>query len=173
MALVVETGAGVANAESYASVAEATAYLAARGDTVWAALALAKQEGNLRNATEYMQGMYGGRWLGLRSTLTQALDHPRQDIPVADVKNAVGTTAYYTATELLSVVKAACIVLALKANDGPLAADMSRALVQDTVGPITQKWDKGSSQRVRYVAVDAMLRPFLKPATLSVRVGRA
>lgn len=173
MALVVETGAGLANAESYASVAEADAYLAAVGNAVWGPLITADKETALRRATRYMQGEYGGRWLGLKATVTQALDHPRRDVPVADVYNEPGTVTYYESDELIVAVRNACIELAAKADETDLSPDIDRALIEDTIGPITQRWASGTSQVVRYRTVDAMLGALLKPKGFSVRTGRA
>lgn len=86
MALVVENGTGLAGAEAYVSVADAATYLAARGDTTWAAAATADKEAALRRATAAIDGRYGQQFPGtrLRNRL-QALEWPRADAD--DVEN--------------------------------------------------------------------------------------
>ena len=67
--------AGAATANSYASVAEADAYLAVRGDTsTWTALTLGQKESKLQWAALYLDTL---TFKGTRSTSTQALQWPR------------------------------------------------------------------------------------------------
>lgn len=76
MALVVENGDGLPNAESYISVDDATAYLTAIGEgTEWSALSVAEQEAALRLATSWIDGHYG--WPGQIKVNDQALAWPR------------------------------------------------------------------------------------------------
>ena len=70
MALIIETGAGLPDADSYASVAEADRQLAALGVTDWAPLDEADKEIALRNAPRFMRTNYRLRWAGQRSTHT-------------------------------------------------------------------------------------------------------
>ena len=67
--------AGAATANSYASVAEADAYLAVRGDTsTWTALTTGEKEAKLQWAALYLDTL---TFKGTRSTSTQALQWPR------------------------------------------------------------------------------------------------
>lgn len=67
--------AGAATANSYASVAEADAYLAVRGDTAtWTALTTGQKEAKLQWAALYLDTL---NFRGTRSTSTQALQWPR------------------------------------------------------------------------------------------------
>ena len=67
--------AGAATANSYASVAEADAYLAVRGDTsTWTALTTGEKESKLQWAAIYIDTL---TFKGTRSTSTQALQWPR------------------------------------------------------------------------------------------------
>ena len=54
MSIVIENGAGLADAESYASVAAADARCASLGLTAWAALVEAGKEIALRRATLFV-----------------------------------------------------------------------------------------------------------------------
>ncbi|MGB0972784.1 MAG: DnaT-like ssDNA-binding protein, partial [Mycobacterium sp.] len=96
MALTVEDGTGLAAAESYASAAEAIAYLdahAASGSSnVFTAASTPDQEIALRAATDYLDGNYSSRWLGYRANQVQALDWPRSDVTDIDGYAIASTT---------------------------------------------------------------------------------
>lgn len=70
---------GDAAAESYAAVTDADTYFAARGITTWAAAATPAKESALRIGTTYLENQYRDKWVGIRSTQTQALAWPRVD----------------------------------------------------------------------------------------------
>jgi hypothetical protein len=77
MALIVETGSGLATAESYVSVADAAEYAAARGLT-FPATPEAAAEQALRRATTWLDGRYRGSFPGSRTNRReQALEWPR------------------------------------------------------------------------------------------------
>jgi hypothetical protein len=80
MALIVEDGTGKPDAESYASVADTDAYFAARGVDAWAASSPSSiKEAALRNATEYLEIVYGASFRGQRANAEQALSWPRKN----------------------------------------------------------------------------------------------
>lgn len=154
MALVVEDGTGLPDAEAYISVLDADAYHAARGNAAWAALAEPAKEAALRLGADYMGAVYGLRWAGARLTDTQALDWPR---------DADGVPA--------AVVRANA-ELALRASAGALLADQGPAVKQETVGPLSVIYMDGARQAVRYTLIDAMLAALLRPAGM-IPVRRA
>ena len=155
MALIVEDGTGLSTSEAYISVADASTYFTARGNTTWAAISTDDlREAYLRQATEYMTQVYRSRWEGVRYSETQALDWPREGV-VRD--------SWQDDTDEVPVeVKRACAELALKASSAELYADLTRGVIRETVGPIAVEYDKYSPERVRYSAIDAMLQPYLK-----------
>ena len=76
MALIIETGAGLSNSDTYASLAEATAYTTAYG-LPWGGSDAAK-EAALRRATAFIDATYRGRFVGYRKFgRAQALEWPR------------------------------------------------------------------------------------------------
>lgn len=174
MALEIETGAGSATAESFCSVADADAYHAARGSTLWATMTTAEKEQALRRAVDYMSQTYRLRWAGYRKTDTQALDWPRYNVPKPDT--TVGRFLTYYSDSIVPVeVRNACAELALKAGAGELLADVGQAVTERTVGPITTKFAAGSVAVKRYVAVDRLLAPLLADGgnSSSVRMVRS
>jgi hypothetical protein len=173
MALVVETGTANPAAEAYASVSDADAYFAARGMTLWAPLTPPDKEQALRRSTDYMQQYYRGKWRGYRATSTQALDWPRIDVAILDVKNAQGYQTYYDVTDMPAAVKEACITLSLKAAAGELNPAVGRTVIEERIGPIMQRYEKGGRTTVRYLAVDMMLAALLRSTSFSVTTARA
>lgn len=170
MALTVEDGTGKAGAESYASVATADTYLAARGYTLWATMSEAEREQALRRATEYMEGAYGLKWQGYRRTDTQALAWPRYDVPKPDTDGY-----YYDDDEIPAAVVNACCMLAFKAASGELAEDLDAPVTEETVGPITVRYAQGARQFKKFRSVDMALSGLLTNggSGSSVRVVRA
>jgi len=162
VALVVETGAGLADAESYASVAACTAYHAARGNAAWAALASdTVREQALRRATGYMVQAYRSRWAGHRIYIAQALDWPRYEVPRRDLPGDA-YFAYYASDAVPTEVVHACCELALRAASGDLMADEDQRISAVSAGSVSVTFQQGSSPRKRYPAIDGLLAPLLK-----------
>lgn len=178
MALIVESGTGLASAESYCSVAFATQYHADRGNAAWAALASdTLREQYLRRATEYMVAVYRQLWKGYRAYQVQALDWPRAYCPIPDVVGGTGSfSVYVPMNEVPVVVQRACAELALRAITADLLGDLEQATIREKVGPLEVEYDPNSPQRKRYPQVDRLLKPFLHSLPSedgAVALGRA
>lgn len=175
MALIVEDGTGLANAESYCSVAEATAYHGNIGNAAWASLASdTVREQCLRKATMYMLQRYRPKWAGWRKTSTQALDWPRYNVPIKDAPVLYGgSPSYYDDASVPQTVKDACASLALRAATATLFADESRTVSSETVGPISVTYDAYSGQAVKYKEIDTMLAPYFRSGGGQVLMTRA
>lgn len=174
MALIVETGQGGADSEAYASVADADAYHAARGATLWAPLLDAEKEQALRRATEFMTELYRLRWAGYRMSETQALDWPRYDVPRRDTGSGYGgLRGVYPTDTVPAEVRNACCALAFKAAQGDLAPDLGPQKQSVTVGPITTTYATGTRQSTFHRSIELMLAPLLKSSGANMRVSRA
>lgn len=80
MAFTVETGTGVANANSYIDVAYADSYFTDRGNTGWTGATTQAKQIALIKATDYIETRWGRRFLGSGPlTETQGLSFPRLD----------------------------------------------------------------------------------------------
>jgi hypothetical protein len=167
MALIVEDGTGLLDAESYASVAEADAYHAARGNTAWANVA--EKEAMLRRATDYMTQAYRMRWAGDRVYDAQALDWPRAWVPITSRSYAF---SYLSQTLVPIEVKRACMELALIAASGDLNAPLDRTTVREQVGEIAVEYDTSAPEYRRFRGVDMMLTPYLAGSPTSVGLVR-
>lgn len=174
MALIVEDGTGLANAESYASVAETDTYHSDRGEVDWAALTTAEKEQALRRATDFMVQSYRQRWLGYRRTSTQRLDWPRSDVPINDGPGGYGTWPYYVSDTIVPAeVKSACAELALRAAAGPLLTDTGRETVSESVGELSVTYRAGAARQTGYESVERALRPYLRSGPSTIAIGRA
>ena len=155
--LTTETGAGLPNAESYASVAAADARNAALGVTYWAPLTESAKEIALRLATQFMTANYRTRWAGRRVYQAQALDWPRWGVCVDGFDLPSSTVP--------ADVVNACIDLAARAGRGEqLMPDLdtgSNVVKRTKVGPIEDEYFQNTTDaRERFVSVDAALQPF-------------
>lgn len=164
MSLIVENGSSLTNAESYASVADADAFHAARGNSDWDALGTVAKEQALRLATDHMHAAYRLRWKGYRTHSSQALDWPRVTVAKFDgaIPDGYGNSAFYLPDDMPTEVKRACMMLAAKVKDGDLMADLDQAIASESVGPISTTYVQGSKRTRTYSAVDALLAPLLK-----------
>lgn len=172
--LVPETGAVVAGADSYLTLADALAYHNARGNTAWAALAESAKEAALRKATDYMIQQFRARWKGYRKDGTQTLDWPRSSVYLEPfVHGIVGTYPFLVADNIVpKEVKEACAELALRAATADLAPDLARSKLSVTVGPISTTYDKTDPQYTRYRAVEATLRPYITGSSSTAQLMR-
>lgn len=90
MALVVEDGTGLANADSLVSVSQIDAYSAAHYESThvlsiaWAALISGNKDIKARQGYAWMEEHLGRSWRGVRASDTQALDWPRADVEDID-----------------------------------------------------------------------------------------
>ena len=158
--LTIETGAGLPDAESYASIAAADVRCASLGVISWTALAEADKEIALRKAMIFM-ATYRTRWAGRRVYQRQALDWPRYNVAVDGF--------IVPSTVVPADVVHACIDLAVRAGSGEdLLPDLdtgSNAIKRDKVGPIdTEYFQNTTDARERFVAVDAILAPYFGAA---------
>lgn len=152
MALTVESGAGLTDAEAYLSVADADTYFAARGNASWAALDATAKEQALRKGADYLEASY--RWRGERATTVQALSWPRKCVTVDGVD--VPSDAVPVA------IQRANAELAVRASAGELRTDEGAQVASETVGPISVTYAPGARQNTRYAAVDSMLAAYVR-----------
>lgn len=75
MALVVETGAGLPEADSFFAVADADLYFAERGMAEWSTASPVEKDSSARQAADYLGFAYG--WKGQASSASQRLCWPR------------------------------------------------------------------------------------------------
>lgn len=154
MTIIVEDGTGLSTAVSYTSVAEADAYFSVRLITLWANMVTAEKEACLIRATDHMLQKTRSRWKGFRLLTTQRLDWPRTGV-IVDEYTEIAEDA------IPEEVKNACAELALRASISTLSEDGSRGVTQETIGPVTVKYDQYSQTSPSYTQVFDWIKPFL------------
>jgi len=169
MTLVVEDGLGRLNAVSYATVAQADAYHAARGNAAWAAAGDVDKESALIRATDYLVQSYRTRWIGVRAHLNQALDWPRLQ---AERESSANGPRYYLEAEIPLEVVNATVELALRALAGDLVQDYSQPVKSETVGPIRVEYDTAFRPLTTFPVVERMLAHLVRGAGNQVQVTR-
>jgi len=164
MAIIVEDGTGLANADSYLSVADTDTYHTAHSaSTTWSGASTANKEKALRLATQYLDTKYETRWVGTRYSLAQALEWPRTYVVLYDIYSISTTT-------IPQRLKDACAELALKQiSDTDLIPDVtnpgaisSETVSAGSVSTSTTYVGGGKSQVKSYRLVNSLLRQLIK-----------
>jgi len=172
MSIVTETGAGLSNGETYASVVAFKAYCDARGVS-YAAFTDAQLEQFLRKAADYIGETYRTRWCGYRVTETQALDWPRSLAAKPDQLGSVGIR-YYLTTEIPAEVIRAQNEMTIRASAGDdLTADTTQTIKREKVGAIETEYAEHSRAGTAYLAVDRLLALLLSRSGASVMLRRS
>lgn len=172
MSLVVEDGSGLSTAESYASVAAATAYWAARTEpAAWAALSTdGEKEVALRQATEYLDARFGARWKGYHANpLVQALDWPRSSVLDRDgycvASDSLPTNLVRATIEAAARQASADLAPDIDADDVGIAKTSVRA---DTISESIEYTGTKAASDV-FVKVERLLAPLVRPPGEIVR----
>lgn len=178
MTLIVEDGTGLATAESYASVAQATAYHTARGTEAWLDIGDVDREKALRRATDYMGQLYRDRWDGYRFTSIQRLDWPRFMVrdrnQLASFQGPGGLgVVYYPQGVIPAALIEACCAMGARAALGDLAPDQERLVQSETIGSISVTYQTGSAQATKFRAIDLMLNQFFRSSGSAFTLTRS
>ena len=129
--LIKEDGNGLANANVYADQADAAQYLENTGrKDAWAAFSSAEKNAALIQGTDYLDQAFRNRFKGTRSSSTQRLEWPRDN-----VYDELGTIITAIPEEILN----ASIEFAFEAASSPLAPTPQ---VSDTGGQVVLQRDK-------------------------------
>lgn len=167
MALIVEDGTGLPNAEAYRSVAAHKAWCDGLGHS-YEGQSDDDLEKLARRATVDMTRKWRSKLAGRRASLTQALDWPREEVPNPD---APGRRTYLPSNFIPTEVGDAQSELMIRLQAGvDLSPDQGRAVLEETIGPLKFVYDKDTSAVPRITAVEDLLRPFLRNGGSSTTV---
>lgn len=153
MPLIVETGANIANADAYDSVANTDTYFDNRNNTVWGAAEFTDKEYAIRLATTYLDGYY--TFNGYRSNTDQVLAWPRVLSGGAD-----GDGKDIADDEIPLDLKKAMYELALENLTERLGISQDRAgmVKSEKVGSLQVVYMDGASSSKRFPLVDMILK---------------
>lgn len=172
MTLIVENGTQVANANSYLALADVVNYCTSRGLDFPSDPVIGEQQ--IMRAMDYLENL-GPRYYGAQvSPLTQALEWPRQRVPIAteqtvslDYGVEYVNTLYLDITVIPPRLKnALCILASITGTVNLTPVVDSMATIRKTIGPLTTEFSQtlGTSLSPLMPGVDAMLAPLLQPA---------
>lgn len=150
MALVVEDGTGLTNADAYISVANADAYFTKRGITAWAALTNTNKEAGILYATAYIDAAFN--WPGYLKSQTQSLDWPRSGAYDAEKRLLDGSVP-------LKIKDATCELALVHATQESLNTTFDRGgmIKSETVGPLSVEYESGAPSGKTYPFVNEIL----------------
>lgn len=140
--LIVESGNGDSNSESYIDVTFADAYFLKRGITEWAGLT--NKESLIIRSMDYIENNY--TYQGTKLLSTQSLQFPRL---------INGKTVYPIA------LKNAVCELALKSNEEDLLQDISKSVISEKVGELEVKYDSNQDDNKIFTKANQYLAPYL------------
>ena len=172
--------AGDAAAESYASVSEADAYFTKRGATAWTG-SDATKEAALRLGTQFLDNAYRSKWVGLTATQTQALAWPRVDgsrggqgrsfgygytFPLYDINGWQIDSTTVPAQVKYAAMEAALLALSGTALEPTLARGGQIKSIDKSVGPLRKAivYADGAPVRDVYTVIDGYLRGLVQAA---------
>lgn len=162
MSLTVETGAGIAGAESYATTATIDTYWAARTQNAlsatWTALTTAKKDGCAREATTFVDTTWGPRYRGIRRGQVQGLLWPRTDAM---------DDAGYPLPDLPPELIAAVCELAARAASATLTPDVKAGggvVKRVKAGSVEVEYESTGNVEKSYPAVERLLSALTNPA---------
>lgn len=172
MALIVEDGSGLANAQSYVASSDADTYFTNRGEARWTGTTLLKEQALLRACT-FLDNTYRERWKGRKNTKAQALTWPRWGVSTDGSLDDYFYPGYGTitsgfitgTTEIPQQLKDAQCELGLKEllSPGVLAPDIdpgASAITMEKVGPIEVSYAHGRVPYTIWRYVDQLLAPY-------------
>ncbi|QIW90749.1 UNVERIFIED_ORG: hypothetical protein GCAPEGMB_00430 [Vibrio phage V07] len=175
MAITVETGSGVAGADSYISVGEADSYFARFGNTVWSGKGTEQKETALKVASSYADSRWAARISAAPLKSEQGLSLPVNGLYSPHGAPVVGIPKKW---------KESVMEYALQSFRGELyrtteQADVSGKIKSErvTVGPITTKTEfavnEGAARKFNnYPKADALAKAAFRSRGGSSRVIR-
>lgn len=164
MSLIAEDGSGVSGAESYASTTWIGGYWSNRPQNAlaatWAAATDANKEGAAREASAYIDAIWGPYYRGVRRGWVQGLLWPRSD--AMDDAQALGRPAY-PLPDLPPCLMQATAELAARALSARLAQDLARGGMVSTLkaGSVEIQYAAGAPAQKTYGLIDRLLAPIL------------
>lgn len=163
MALIVEDGSNVANANSYNTVAEIRTFASLRG------LSLPVDDSDVEilaiKATDYLEG-FRDKYRGSKTNVGQALQFPRIGVTVDG--------QLIDSDVIPQVLKDAHAMASIEANTTDLLPDAVQSVKKKKVDVIEIEYQDSTSSRSKgFAKVDIYLDPLLRSSSYPVRSNRA
>jgi hypothetical protein len=164
VALSVEDGSGMANADAYVSLADALTYFTGHGSpAVWTAATEAQKESAIRYATLWIDGRY--QWPGTIVSSSQALAWPRSGVIDGEGRSVASDSLP------ARLVQATCEA-ALEHLSNALNEILARGggVQSETVGPISVSYFQSASAGRTFPYIDSLLKLIAYPRMAGIGV---
>lgn len=163
MALIVEDGSNVPNANSYNTVVEIRAFADLRGYTL--PVDDLEVEKLAVKATDYLES-FRKRYQGVKTHYTQSLQWPRTGVVIED--------NFVDSDSIPPDLKNAHLMATVEANKTDLLANSKQAVKKKKVDVIEIEYQDGSSSLPKgFSKVDVYLESLLKTSGFPLKSGRA
>jgi hypothetical protein len=161
MALVVEDGTGLTNAQSLCSVATADSYWTTRGGTLgesWGAAVVVDKELALARASDYVRNQSRYRWRGSKKTYAQRMPWPRLGAVERDGPAIPETVVPWQVAEAVSYLAARSV------GGEDLSPDLARGgrIVSERIDVLSTTYGDDASPYDILQVVDGLLAPLLR-----------
>ena len=165
--LVVETGASLATANTWASASEFTAYCNDHGYSLTAYPLADTQAVALILAAEYLRNEDRYAYRGQRTTDTQRLPWPRAGVVVL-----YGTGVPLASTNIPTALKDAQCELAYRALSAAIQPDLDRGggVSSVSAGPVSVSYNPNALRETLVQVAQGVLKPYLR-RTLALPIG--
>ena len=191
MTIILETGAIVAGANAYATLAQLDAFHEDRGNTIWSGSDDETKEAAMLRATAGLESKYRSRWLGFKAdhnatTAPQFLAWPRRDDKNQSRANGFtaatmdefmdGDGIAYPVDEIPRLIIEAYQEVCLVELSQPFVSiELSRddMLKYQRVDVIEQEWLRNAPAVVQFPHIDALLSTLANsaPVMLGASIG--
>lgn len=160
MAIVVEDGTGLSNANAYAAVATIDTYHTDRANDDWSDADTEDKEAALIRATFALDYKYREVWKGVRRTQDQALAWPR--IAKKDTTTAIeDDEGYDIAIDAVpqAVIYAVAEVALIELTQRFVTQEITRddLVRKEKIGPLETEWFEGTTSVTQFPHIDAIL----------------
>lgn len=187
MAVEIKADVGAADANSFVTEDEMTAYCEGRlNASIWTG-----DEAQVAALVEATRDLTLMEWEGIRASSTQALAWPREYVPNPDLRldnfservyDLLNHNApvYYLNSEIPKRVKDATCELALQylkagTSDPVAVRDTNAGVIEKTVGPLTTRWESSKAKPegiTKYTRVMGYISPLLKASRGGIALVR-
>lgn len=166
MALVIETGSGLANATSWVTAAEYVAWVRARYGSDVELGGTSDQEPALVRAADYLRHEGRLRYRGLKATAQQSMPFPRRELTDKDGNGIAATVIPFQVKEAQCYLAYAGQVLGADLSE-PLAR--GGQIASKTIGPISTSYFQNANPETLYPFVCGILAQLLYDDPAAVR----
>lgn len=165
MALIVEDGTGVADANSYVSLDDCADYCTEQGLTFPASPSLPAEQAIVR-ATRSLDAQYESKYPGTRTFgRDQSLGWPRHDIDNSSTGDLVTDTEGNTIEDEeipIEIVRATCELAARELTEAQSTMpDLDRSILSEKAGPVSITFAANAREQTVFPVVDGILAPLI------------